>query len=87
MYERKIIVKNKRNNQERLELTLDEFKTKFAKELETALNLYKIDIDRKNMPFPPFMHRNTNYKRDFFSNLRWNFNSNSVSDWYIDRIY
>ena len=86
MYKHKIIVKNKRNVKERLELTLDEFKIKFAKELRTALNSYKSDIKHKNMPFPPFMHRNTDYERSFYSDLRWNFNNNSRSVWYIFRI-
>lgn len=29
---------------------------------------------------------NTDYKSEFYSDLRWNFNTNSNSKWYIDRI-
>ena len=38
---RKIIIKNRRNHNERLELTLEEFKAKFYAELKTAINSYK----------------------------------------------
>ena len=32
------------------------------------------------------MQINTDYKSEFYSDLRWNFNTNSNSKWYIDRI-
>ena len=35
---------------------------------------------------PLFMNINTDYKSEFYSDLRWNFNTNSNSKWYIDRI-
>lgn len=35
---RNIIIKNRTNNEERLELTLEEFKAKFQMELRQAIN-------------------------------------------------
>ena len=84
MYNRKIILKNRRSN-ERLELTFEEFKTKFAQELQTALNSYKRHQEQKDMFLPPFLN-NKNYESDFYFSLRFNFNNNSMSSWYIDRI-
>lgn len=82
---RKIIVKNRRNYKECLELTLDEFKAKFKNELQTAINSYKAHEESKNF-LPPFVKPTPNYERDFYFSLRWNFNTNSNSNWYIDKI-
>lgn len=87
MYEQKIILKNKRNIKERLELTLEEFKDKFKKELDTALNSYKRNEEYKNSMLPIPMQKNTNYETDFYFDLRFNFNHNSNSAWYIERIF
>lgn len=86
MYKQKIILKNKRNIRERLELTLEEFKDKFKKELKTAFNSYKRNEEYKNSILPAPMQRNRNYETDFYFDLRFNFNHNSNSDWYIERI-
>lgn len=86
MYMQKIILKNKRNNKERLELTLDEFKNKFKKELDTAFNSYKRKEEYKNSMLPAPMQKNINYESDFYFDLRSNFNHNSNSNWYIERI-
>lgn len=84
MYNRKIIMKNRKSN-ERLELSFEEFKIKFAQELQTALNLYIRHNEQKNIFLTPFLN-NKNYESDFYSSLRFNFNNNSISAWYIDRI-
>lgn len=81
----RIIVKNKRTL-ERLELTLEEFQSKFRTELQQAFNNFKNQEERKDMLLPPFMHKNRNYKSVFYFDLRWNFNNHQTSLWYIDRI-
>lgn len=82
----KIIIKNRRNNVDKQELTLDEFKVKFKNELDSAIQIYSHDQQQKDMLKPPFMHSNNDYELDFYRELRWNFNNNSNSEWYIDRI-
>ena len=81
----KIIVKNKRTNEIR-QLNIEEFKSQFQKELEEALRNYKNQEEQKDMLLPPFMHKNKNYKSDFYFDLQWNFNNHQTSLWYIDRI-
>ena len=46
--ERKIIIKNRQNHKEQLELTFSEFKIKFSNELKTAINTYKAHEESKN---------------------------------------
>ena len=82
----KIIVRNRRNYNEKYELTLDEFKAKFRNELTTAINSYTHQQEQKDLLKPPFMHLNTDYKHDFYQDLRWNFNNNSISTYYIEKI-
>ena len=82
----KIIIKNRRNNKEKLILTLEEFKTKFSKELETAVQIYSRDEQRKDMLKPSYIGTQSDYKADFYQDLRWNFNNNAQSIYYIDRI-
>ena len=64
----KIIVKNKRTNEIR-QLNIEEFKSQFQKELEEALRNYKNQEEQKDMLLPPFMHKNKNYKSDFYFDL------------------
>lgn len=82
----KIIIRNKRKFDDKQELTLEEFKIKFRSELQSAINIYKLDNERKDMIKPPFMHINTDYEEDFYRDLRWNFNNNSNGVFYIDKI-
>ncbi len=79
---RKIIIRNRRNHNERLELTLDEFKAKFKNELKLAIESYKSDKERKNF-LPPFVKPTPNYERDFYFSLRWNFNNYARTQYYI----
>ena len=82
----KIIIRNRRNYEDKQELTISEFKIKFSKELSSALQLYTKKQKQKDMIKPLFMNINTDYKSEFYSDLRWNFNTNSNSKWYIYRI-
>lgn len=79
---RKLIIKNRRNNEERLELTLEEFKAKFQMELKQAINAYKAHQENKNF-LPPFIKPTPNYEQDFYFDLRWNFNNYAQTQYYI----
>ena len=79
---RKLIIKNRRNNEEQLELTLEEFKAKFQMELKQAINTYKAHQESKNF-LPPFLKPTPNYEQDFYFDLRWNFNNYSQTQYYI----
>ena len=79
---RKLIIKNRRNNEERLELTLEEFKAKFQMELKQAINTYTAHQESKNF-LPPFLKPTPNYEQDFYFDLRWNFNNYAQTQYYI----
>ena len=79
---RKIIIKNRQNNNEQLELTLEEFKAKFQMELRQAINTYKAQEESKNF-LPPFVKPTPDYERDFYFDLRWNFNNYAQTPYYI----
>ena len=79
---RTLIIKNRRNNEERLELTLDEFKAKFQLELKQAINTYKAHQENKNF-LPQFLKPTPNYEQDFYFDLRWNFNNYAQTQYYI----
>ena len=79
---RKLIIKNRRNNEERLELTLEEFKAKFQMELKQAINTYKAHQESKNF-LPPLLKPTPNYEQDFYFDLRWNFNNYAQTQYYI----
>ena len=79
---RKLIIKNRRNNEEQLELTLEEFKAKFQMELKQAIKTYKAHQESKNF-LPPFLKPTPNYEQDFYFDLRWNFNNYAQTQYYI----
>lgn len=79
---RKLIIKNRRNNEEQLELTLEEFKSKFQMELKQAIKTYKAHQESKNF-LPPFLKPTPNYEQDFYFDLRWNFNNYAQTQYYI----
>lgn len=83
---RRIIIKNKSNRAEKLELTLNEFKNKFSKELNSAIAIFTKDCEKKDMLKPPFMAVNNDYESDFYRDLRWNFNNNARTHYYIEKI-
>ena len=79
---RKIIIKNRRNHNETLELTLEEFKVKFRNELRQAINSYTAHQESKNF-LPPHIKPTPDYEQDFYHDLRWNFNNNAQTQYYI----
>ncbi len=83
---RKIIIKSRQNNKDGQEMSLEEFKIKFKRELHSAIQIFTRDKERKDMLKPPALSLNRNYESDFYQDLRWNFNNNARSIYYIDKI-
>ena len=75
-----MILKNKRTR-ETLNITLPEFKTRFAKEIKRAFESFK----QTELVKPYFKIKNIDEK-DFYFDLQWNFNHHACSDWYIEKI-
>ena len=82
----KLIIRKRLKYNEKQELSLEEFKTKFKNKLTSAIQTYSHSQKRKDMLKPLFMTINTDYTLDFYRDLRWNFNHNVQSEWYIDKI-
>ena len=74
-----MILKNKRTR-ETLELTLPEFKTRFAKVIKMAFESYK----QTELAKPHFKIKNID-EDDFYFDLQWNFNHFGISNWYIEK--
>lgn len=74
-----MIIKNKLTK-ETLVLLEEEFKTRFSKEIATALDSYKQTELSK-----PYFRLNRDIKSDFFFDLQWNFNHYGNSNWYIEK--
>ena len=79
---RKIIIKNRRNHNETLELTLEEFKVKFCNELRQAINSYTAHQESKNF-LPPLIKPTPDYEQDFYLSLTFNFNNYAQTQYYI----
>lgn len=75
-----MIIKNKLTK-ETLVLSEEEFKTRFVKEIDMALDSY-----RRTELAKPYYKINKDIESDFFFDLQWNFNSFSNSVWYIERM-
>ena len=73
-------VKNKLTK-ETLEIPYVEFKTRFAKEIQAALESYTKTENNK-----PYFKINKNIESDFYFNLQWNFNHFGNSNWFIEKI-
>ncbi len=72
-----------RNNitQECIQLSDMEFKVKFAKELQSAIESYiKTETNK------PYFKINKNLESEFYFDLQWNFNHFGSSNWYIKKI-
>jgi len=78
----KVIIKNRRNHKECLELSMEEFKAKFQNELKQAIDSYKADEERKNY-LPPFVKPTPDYEQDFYMSLIFNFNNYAQTQYYI----
>ena len=74
-----MILKNKRTR-EILELTLPEFKTRFAKVIKMAFESYK----QTELAKPHFKIKNID-EDDFYFDLQRNFNHFGISNWYIEK--
>ena len=75
-----MILKNKLTK-ESLVLTRSEFYTKFANEIQTALDSY---IKTENSK--PYFKATKTPESDFYFDLQWNFNHFGISNWYIEKI-
>ena len=79
----KMIVKNKRTR-ETLDITLEEFKKKFAKEIEDSMDSYERTVLAKPT-FPPFKTQE-DIESGYYFSLRYNFNNHGISNWYIEKM-
>lgn len=79
-----ITVINKRTN-ERLVLSLEEFKEKFKTEFVRAYQSYVRHETAKTAMFPAFMQK-SHTEADFMISFAWNFNNYANSEWYIRAI-
>jgi hypothetical protein len=75
-----MILKNKLTK-ESLVLTRSEFYTKFAKEIQAALESYLRTENSK-----PYFKTNKPDASDFYFDLQWNFNHFGMSNLYIEKI-
>ena len=73
-------VKNKLTK-ETIEISYSEFKIRFAKEIQIALESYTKTENNK-----PYFKINKTPESDFYFNLQWNFNHFGNSNWYIEKI-
>ncbi len=71
-----------RHTNEKIDISLVEFKKQFIKQIQVAIDSYIKIQDAK------FTHltKNNCYENDFYFNLQWNFNNLSNSAWYIERM-
>ena len=77
-----MILKNKRTR-ETLNITLPEFKTRFAKELKRAFESYrKTQLNKYSWNFKD----DNSLEFNFYFELHWNFNHFGISNWYIERM-
>ena len=74
-----MILKNKLTK-ETLVLSEEEFKTRFAKEIDTALDSY-----RRTELAKLYFNLNKDIESDFFFDLQWNFNHYGNPNWYIEK--
>ncbi|MBO6273009.1 hypothetical protein J6O48_09575 [bacterium] len=84
---KKIIIIHRNNYNDKQELTLEEFKAKFRNELTSAINTYTHHNQQKDMlQLWKLSNLNKDYRAEFYQDLRWNFNNNAATPYYIDRI-
>lgn len=84
---KKIIIRHRNNYNDKQELTLEEFKAKFRNELTSAINTYTHHNQQKDMlQLWKLSNLNKDYRAEFYQDLRWNFNNNAATPYYIDSI-
>lgn len=76
-------IKNKLTNESQI-VTLAEFNVKFSKELESAIAIFSQHEANRRLLLP-FEIDKTDYKAEFYFELRWNFNSLANCEWFIER--
>ena len=75
-----MILRSKRTR-ERINISYTEFKTRFAKEIQAALESYlKTEYNKR------YFKINKNPESDFYFDLLWNFNHFGNSNWFIERL-
>lgn len=77
-----MIIKNKRTR-EILDITYDEFRKKFANEIETAYQSYR--RTKLNKVYYNFTDNHA-MEFNFYFSFHWNFNNFGNSNWYIERM-
>ena len=76
----KMKVRNKLTK-EVINISYNDFKTRFSKEIQVALDSYiKTQDNKQTFKF------NKNFESDFYFDLQWNFNHFGMSNWYIERL-
>ena len=75
-----MILINKRTR-ERIQLSYTEFQTRFAQDMQTALESY---IKTENTK--PYFKANKTAESDFYFDLQSNFNHFGISAWYIEKL-
>ena len=79
---RKFIIRNRRNHSEVKEMSETEFKSEFANDIKMAIEEF---IRQENRNYN--IHWKTPAtESDFYFDIRTNFNNNSRSNYFIDRI-
>lgn len=64
-----------------INISYNDFKTRFSKEIQAALDSYiRAQNNKQTFKF------NKNFESDFYFDLQWNFNHFGMSDWYIERL-
>ena len=77
-----MILENKLTK-ETLDIPYYEFRTKFAKEIQSAFSSFKKTELNKTF----YMYKDDNLlESDFYFDLQWNFNHFGLSNWYIKKI-
>lgn len=77
-----MILKNKRTG-EKLEITYQEFRKKFTKEIQVAYESYRhTELNKSYYK----LNDDNGIESNFYFDLQWNFNSFSSSAWFIERM-
>ena len=75
-----MILRNKLTK-EIINISYNDFKTRFSKEIQVALDSYiRTQNNKQTFKF------NKNFESDFYFDLQGNFNHFGMSDWYIERL-
>jgi len=70
-----------KQTRKKLEISISEFKIKFAKELKAAFESFKKSENAKS-----YFKLKDYTEQDFYFNLQWNFNHFGISNLYIERL-